>query len=131
VDSKDSSIPSASGRKVFEGVLPPKRRRFFIWLITSILFLSPLGATAFQLLGMPEFWAVAIALVLVLLPSIPLGWAAWQELLQRRASGEEPSPAQVKGKVVVAWAATTLCAWIAAVLLAAWQGPLIPLIPVF
>jgi hypothetical protein len=74
--------------------------------------------------------AAIIILGLTIVIVIPLGWQAWKELQQRRASGEELPPGPVKGRTVVAWVVATLLFWGAVAWVAAEsRGPFIPLIP--
>lgn len=110
--------------------LPPKRRRFYFWLFLLLFLLGPLGRIPLEMAGAPSFLAAMIILGLTLVILIPLGWQAWKELQQRRASGEELPPVPVKGRTVVAWVVATLLFWGAVAWVAAEsRGPLIPLIP--
>jgi hypothetical protein len=77
---------------------------------------------------------IMVAIVVVALIAatvIPAGWAAWQELQQRRANGEEPPPAPVKGVSVVGWAVATAALWgLYVVVLPAADNPVIPVLPI-
>ena len=110
--------------------LPPKRRRFYLWVFLFWFLLGPLGAIPLQIFGASEIGAGVIVFGLSVAVLVPMGWAAWQEFQQRRASGEEPAPARVKGRVVGAWAVATIVFWGVTVLVAASRGPLIPLMPI-
>jgi hypothetical protein len=110
--------------------LPPKRKRFYFWLFLLLFLLGPIGRIPLEMAGASSFLAAMIILGLTLVILIPLGWQAWKELQQRRASGEELPPGPVKGRTVVAWVVATLLFWGAVAWVAAEsRGPLIPLIP--
>lgn len=110
--------------------LPPNRRRFYFWLFLLLLLLGPLGRVPLEMAGASSFLAAMIFLGLTVVILIPLGWQAWKELQQRRASGEELPPGPVKGRTVVAWVVATLLFWGAVAWVAAEsRGPFIPLIP--
>jgi hypothetical protein len=111
--------------------LPPKRRRFYFWLFLLLFLLGPLGRIPLEMAGASSFLAAMIILGLTVVILIPLGWQAWKELQQRRASGEELPPGPVKGRTVVAWVVATLLFWGAVAWVTAESGgPLIPLIPI-
>jgi hypothetical protein len=110
--------------------LPPNRRRFYFWLFLLLLLLGPLGRIPLEIAGASSLLAAMIILGLTIVIVIPLGWQAWKELQQRRASGEELPPGPVKGRTVVAWVVATLLFWGAVAWVAAEsRGPFIPLIP--
>ena len=110
--------------------LPPKRRRFYFWLFLLLFLLGPLGRIPLEMVGTSSFLAAMIILGLTAAILIPLGWYAWKELQERRASGEELPPGPVKGKTVAAWVVATTLFWGAVAFVAAdSRVPFIPLIP--
>lgn len=120
-----------AGRNLAWEELPPKRRRFYLWLFL-VFFFGALPRIPLEMAGLPTFMATLIVAALTAVMLIPLGWAAGQEWKQRRASGEEPPPVAVKGRTVVAWVVTTLLFWcVAAFAVAESSGPFIPLLPMF
>lgn len=130
--ANDDSTSRYAQRNVAWDDLPPKRRRFYFWLVLSLLFLGPLGGIPLEMAGASSFAAAMIIVGLTVAILVPLGWVAWQELKQRRASGEELPPAPVKGRTVMAWAVATLLLWgVVAFVAATSSGPWIPLIPMF
>jgi len=106
---KDSSGPF-SGPATPWDALPPKRKRFYLWAVLWWLLGGFLGIPL-QLIGIPYFLAALIVLGLAALHLIPLGRAAWQELHQRRASGEEPPPKLVSTGALVGWVVATIVLW--------------------
>jgi hypothetical protein len=128
--SDGDSASRYSSRNVLWDDLPPKRRRFFIWLFLLLILIGPLATIPLQLFGLSDLWAGVVVLIAVACVLIPLGWAAWQELQERRATGEEPAPAHVRGAVLAAWIVVTLLFWVLVVMVAIPRGPVIPLIPI-
>jgi hypothetical protein len=127
----DDKTSRYARRNVTWDDLPPKRKRFYFWLVLALFFLGPLGRIPLEMAGASSFAAAVIILGLTVVILVPLGWVAWQELKQRRASGEELPPAPVKGSAVVAWVVATLLFWGAVAFVAATSsGPLIPLLPI-
>lgn len=130
--TNDDSTSRYAQRNVTWDDLPPKRKRFYFWLLLSLFILGPLGRILLEMAGSSSFTAAMIILGLTVVITVPLGWVAWQELKQRRASGEELPPAPVKGRTVVAWIVATLLFWgVVAFVAATSSGPLIPLLPMF
>lgn len=130
--ASDDSTSRYAQRNVTWDDLPPRRRRFYFWLILSLFFLGPLGRIPLEMAGASSFAAAMIILGLTVVILVPLGWVAWQELKQRRASGEELPPAPVKGRAVVAWVVATLLFWgVVAFVAATSSGAWIPLLPMF
>jgi hypothetical protein len=66
--------------------LPPKRRRLFGWLF-AWWFLGGLVHIRLRLIGLSQPLVAIVVVALIAATVIPLGWAAWQELQQRRANG--------------------------------------------
>lgn len=129
--ANENPAPRSAQRNRTWDELPPKRKRFYFWLFLLLFLLGPVGRIPLEMAGMSSFLAALIVLVLTVSILIPLGWQAWKELQQRRASGEELPPATVKGRTVVAWLIATLLLWGAlAFLVAESRGPFIPLIPI-
>ncbi|MBT2520872.1 hypothetical protein [Arthrobacter sp. ISL-28] len=111
--------------------LPPKRRRFYFWLFLLLFLLGPVGRIPLEMAGASSFLAAMIILGLTVVILIPLGWQAWKELQQRRASGEELPPRPVKGRTVAAWLVATLLFWGAVAFVATGSGgPFFPLLPI-
>jgi CHASE2 domain-containing sensor protein len=130
-DANDHSTSGYDRRNRTWDELPPKRRRFYFWLFVLLFLLSPLGRIPLEMVGTSSFVAAMIILGLSVAILMPLGWQAWKELQQRRASGEELPSGPVKGKTVVAWVVATLLSWSAVAFVAAESRvPFIPLIPV-
>lgn len=110
--------------------LPPKRRRFYLWLIISWLLL-PLGRIPLEMAGLSSLVAAWVIVGLTVLILVPLGWIAWQELKQRREAGEELPPAPVKGRTVAGWVVATLLLWSVVIFVAATSSePWIPFLPI-
>lgn len=111
--------------------LPPKRRRLFGWLIVWWL-LGSLVSIPFKLVGLSGVVVAVIVVALFAAMMIPAGWAAWQELQQRRADGEESPPPQVKGGSVIGWASATATFWgLYGAVLPYAEGPAIPAVPLW
>lgn len=110
--------------------LPPKRRRFWGWLLFLVFLVAPIARIPFEFAGLPSFAAAMVVLSVIVLVLVPLGRDAWLELKQRRASGEELPPT-IGPRVVVGWSITAVVLWG----LFAWavtsHGPLFPLLPLF
>jgi hypothetical protein len=110
--------------------LPLKRRRLFGWLVAWWV-LGGLVHIPLRLIGLSQPLVAIVVVALIAATVIPLGWAAWQELQQRRANGEEAPPAPVRGRSVVGWAVVTAALWgLYVVVLPAADGPAIPVLPI-
>lgn len=110
--------------------LPPHRRRFWGWLFVLLLLIAPIARFLLQLLGVSSFAASMIVLAILVLVLVPLGRAAWRELKQRRASGEDIPP-RISGRVVIAWFIAAALLWAVFASLVVSQGPLVALLPLF
>lgn len=112
--------------------LPPKRRRFFFWLLLMVLLIGPLAGTLLEVLGVSDMWSEVLVFVLLVTVLGFLGRAAWLELQERRAKGEEPPPARVTVAGLFAWTLATLLLWGLVAYFAVSIGrPFIPMIPIF
>lgn len=129
--SDGESASRYSSRNLSWDDLPPKRRRFLIWFVVLLVLVGPLAAIPLQLIGLSDWWAGVVVLIVMAGVLVPLGRAAWRELQERRASGEEPAPARVRGAVLAAWLLLTLLLWVLlVVVVVAQRGPVIPTVPV-
>lgn len=129
--TEEDSSSRRSSRNVSWDDLPPKRRRFIVWLFLLLLLIGPLAAIPLKLLGMSDLWAAVVVQTAAAGVLIRLGWGAWQELQERRAAGQEPPPAHVRGAVLASWLVFTVLLWALMVVVVVPQGPvIIPLIPI-
>lgn len=129
MSSSDHSAGPFSGPATGWDAMPPKRRRFYLWVVLWWLLGGFIGVLL-QLLGVHYFLASVIVLVLAALHLVPLGRAALDELRQRRASGEEPLKPVTTG-ALVGWTVTAALFWVLAVVLAMTSDQLfIPLLPI-
>lgn len=128
--SDEDSASRYSSRNVSWDDLPSKRRRFYFWLFMLLLLIAPLATIPLQLFGLSDVWAGVVVLTAVAAVLIPLGWAAWQELQERRAAGEEPPPAHVRAPVLAVWIVFALLLWVLVVAVVVPRGPVIPLVPI-
>lgn len=126
----DDSAGPFSGPATPWDALPPKRKRFYLWAFLWWL-LGGFLSIPLQLMGLPYLLAALIVLGLAALHLIPLGRAAWQELQQRRASGEEPPPKPVNTGALLGWVVATVTLWaLFAVLVPMTDEVAIPVIPI-
>lgn len=110
--------------------LPPKRRRFFIWLFLCWFILGTVGRGLLENLGMPATAAGLLTLAAAGAVLVPTGRAALKEYQQRRAKGEEPEPEPVTGRKVALWVVLALLLWAAMAALLLWDPqPLVPILP--
>ena len=109
--------------------LPPKRRRFWLWLVLLLFLIAPGACIPLEALGASPFAATLIAVGLVLLVKFPLGRAAWLELRDSYAAGAE-TPPQVTYRGVAGWLISTVVVWAVVVAVTVWFGPRIPTLPV-
>lgn len=109
--------------------MPPKRRRFYLWVLLWWALGGFIGILL-QLLGVHYFLASLIVLALAALHLVPLGRAALEELRQRRNSGAEPRQPVTTG-AVVGWAVATVLFWaLVAVLVLSSEALFVPLLPI-
>lgn len=109
--------------------MPPKRRRFYLWVLLWWVLGGFIGILL-QLLGVHYFLASLIVLSLASLHLVPLGRSALEELRQRRASGAEPRQLVTTG-AVVGWAVATVLFWaLVTVLVLTSEALFVPLLPI-
>lgn len=109
--------------------LPPKQRRFWLWLVLLLFLIAPGARIPLEVLGVSSCVATLIVLGMVSLVLFPLGRAAWLELRNSYATGKE-TPPRVTSRGVAGWAVATVLLWGVVAALAAVSGPLIPTLPV-
>lgn len=125
----DHSARPFSGPATGWDAMPPKRQRFYLWVVLWWLLGGFIGILL-QLLGIHYLLASLIVLALAALHLVPLGRAALDELRQRRASGEEPLKPVTTG-ALVGWTVTAVLFWALVVLLAMTSDQMfIPLLPI-
>lgn len=109
--------------------MPPKRQRFYLWVVLWWLLGGFIGILL-QLLGVHYFLASLIVLALAALHLVPLGRAALDELRQRRASGAEPLKPVTPG-ALVGWTVAAVLFWVLVAVLAMTSDQMfVPLLPI-
>lgn len=112
--------------------LPPKRRRFFFWAFLWVVILDTACRALLELAGVPGLAASVLTIAGGLVQLVPLGRAAWEELVQRRARGEEPQPRPMTRRRLTAWAVWTVISWAGFTAVVIWEmRPLFPALPLF
>jgi len=83
-----------------------------------------------ELAGVPGPAASALTIAAGLAVLVPLGYAAWKELLVRRSRGEELPPRPMTARRLAGWTVLAAVSWIAFTALLFWQmRPLFPTLP--
>ncbi|KPN21687.1 hypothetical protein [Arthrobacter sp. Edens01] len=110
--------------------LPPKRRRFFFWALLWNVIVDTVFRGLLELAGVPGPAASALTIAAGLAVLVPLGYAAWKEMLLRRSRGEELPPRPMTARRLAGWTVLAAVSWIAFTALLFWQmRPLFPTLP--
>ena len=124
----DSAKRYAHGHRTW-AELPPRQRRFYLWIVLALVLVAPVARIAFQVVGLSASASSIIGLVLCLLILGPLGIAAWRESKERMLAGLEPPATPVTGRALAGWIVSAIVLWVLYSFLVASQGFLIPVLP--
>ena len=110
--------------------LPPRQRRFYLWIVLSVVFVAPIARILLQVLGLPLSAAALLALALSLLILVPLGLAALREARERKKAGLVPPVFPVTTRALTAWIVTALVLWILYAFLVVSERFVLPVMPI-
>lgn len=128
VSSHDGSTSARTRATTAWDERPLKRLRFYTWLLVWWIF-GFLTSLVLQSTGVPSLTSVLVVVVVAGAHLVLLARAAWQETVQRHASGHLETLVSIWDAVAwvlaagVSWVATGIVFW-------AYEVPLMPLVPV-
>ncbi len=110
--------------------LPPRQRRFYVWLLLSFVLVAPLARILLQIMGLTESASSILSVALSLIVLAPFGVAARREAKERKAAGLVPPHPPVTRRTLTAWLVAAVSLWVLYAFLFAYRGFLIPALPV-